>query len=59
MVDCCTTILLVSMSPLKEILAILAESYGVGPELPQNDEYETLSRLVGRLPTWFAHRGSF
>ena len=45
------------MSPLKEILAILAESYGVGPELHKND-HETLSRLVARLPTWFPHRGS-
>ena len=45
------------LSPLSELLGILAEAFGVGAEIHENDR-EVLSRLVARLPTWYPHRGT-
>jgi len=44
------------LSPTPELLARLAESYGVSAELHRGDP-DKLARLAARLPSWHPHRG--
>ena len=44
-------------SPVSELLVLLAEVYGVGKEIHQNDP-QALSRLIARLPAWHKNSGT-
>lgn len=45
------------LSPIPELLSVLAESYGVGPEIHQNNP-QALSRLISKLPIWHKRSGT-
>ena len=44
-------------SPIPELLVLLAEVYGVGKEIHQNNP-QALSRLIARLPAWHKNSGT-
>ncbi len=45
------------LSPVPELLSVLAEAYGVGPEIHRNDP-QALSRLISKLPFWHKQSGT-
>lgn len=44
------------MSPVPKLLTVLADAFGIGPEL-HNNKPDVLSRLAAVLPKWYPHRG--
>ena len=45
-----------SLSPVKELMAILAESYGISPAL-HNSDRDVLARILARMPSYYPRRG--
>ena len=45
-----------SLSPIKDLMAILAESYGISPEL-HNSDRDVLARVLATMPKLYPHRG--
>lgn len=45
------------VTPKPDLLPVLVEAFGVGPEIHREDP-ERLMRLTARLPTWYPHRGT-
>lgn len=45
-----------SLSPVKDLMAILAESYGISPAL-HNSDRDVLARVIARMPSYYPRRG--
>ena len=45
-----------SLSPVKELMAILAESYGISSAL-HNSDRDVLARVLARMPSYYPRRG--
>jgi len=45
------------LSPKPDLLSVLVEAFGIGPEL-HREKPDRLMRLAARLPTWYPHRGT-
>ena len=46
-----------SLSPVKDLMAILAESYGISPAL-HNSNRDVLARVLSRMPSYYPKRGN-
>ena len=46
-----------SLSPVKDLMAILAESYGISPAL-HNLNRDVLARVLSRMPSYYPKRGN-